>query len=759
MTKISSYVTDDLITGGDKWIGSDVSNSYRTKNFTPSKLASYFNDNQIINIGADLQYTYYTLEIGEGRPEGTLTFETERGATVNFSTITTFLLSKFTTKENDVSNYFNFVVGSKILLYKSLNVNSFGYYSVTSIDPYLLDGNFYKVTVSYISGNGFMQEDNDYMISVVDKSSGGGGSQNLQQVTDIGASTTNPITINATAELDALNINTTGSGNGLRSISQATAIYAQSDNTAFAGSGDYGMYITAATSGIIVTADTDNVAILNQGSSAEGLVINSGTSSTGNFIELNKNGVDKLTVNQAGELTANKFIKLGGTSSQILAADGSAITAGTNITISGGTISASGGGGGGVTSITATSPITSSGGTTPVISTSMATNKLIGRSTAGTGVMEEIAIGSGLTLLGGTLSNTATPTPTGYYGAFQDNTIQTAAAINTPYAMKFGINDLSNGITIASDGSNLTRITIANTGIYNIQFSAQFDRTNSGTDAVDIWLRKNGVDVHGSAGKIILTGGAASSAIIAAWNYVLDIVSGDYYQIMWSTPDTHVRILYEAAQTSPFAHPLIPSTILTVTQQSGIMAGTGITAINSLTGAAQTLTIGTTGTDFAINSSGSTHKFNLPTASASNRGALSSANWTTFNGKQDALGYTPYDATNPSGYQTAGQVQTIADAKVADAINDGTTTVAPSQNAVFDALALKANIASPTFTGTPSLTTTPTAGDIKTQSINGYLWTGTISGLSPATAYTLSLVAVSSVGLISSSATANGFTV
>jgi hypothetical protein len=179
--------------------------------------------------------------------------------------------------------------------------------------------------------------------------------------------------------------------------------------------------------------------------------------------------------------------------------------------------------------------------------------------------------------------------------------------------MRFGITDLSNGITIVSDGSNLTRITIANTGIYNIQFSVQFDRTNSGTDAVDIWLRKNGVDVPGSGGKIILTGGAAASAILAAWNYVLDIVAGDYYQLMWSTPDTHVRLLYEAAQTTPFAHPIIPSTILTVTQQSGIMSGTGITAINGLTSAAQTLTVGTnTGTTFSIISSGSTHTFNTP---------------------------------------------------------------------------------------------------------------------------------------------------
>ena len=249
-------------------------------------------------------------------------------------------------------------------------------------------------------------------------------------------------------------------------------------------------------------------------------------------------------------------------------------------------------------------------------------------------------------------TNTAA-TPLGYYGAFQDNTIQTATTINTPYAMKFGITDLSNGITIVSDGSNLTRITIANTGIYNIQFSAQFDRTNSGTDAVDIWLRKNGVDVPGSGGRIILTGGAAASETLAAWNYVLDIVAGDYYQLMWSTPDTHVRLLYEAAQTIPFVHPIIPSTILTVTQQSGIMSGTGITAINSLTGAAQTMVAGTSGTDFAVSSVGTTHTLNLPTASATNRGALSTADWTTFNGKLDSALTTGQIFLGVAGIATA----------------------------------------------------------------------------------------------------------
>jgi hypothetical protein len=226
------------------------------------------------------------------------------------------------------------------------------------------------------------------------------------------------------------------------------------------------------------------------------------------------------------------------------------------------------------------------------------------------------------------------PPASGYYGAFQDNNTQTAAANNVGYPMKLRINDLTNGITIT--GSDTSRITFANTGIYNLQFSSQFQNTDNAQQDITIWLRLNGTDVAGSAGYISIparkSAGAGNEGHgVYGWNYVLSVVAGQYYQIVWSTTNAaNVTMQFYTAGNPP---PSTASVIATVTQQAGILAGTGITAINSLTGSAQTMVTGTDSTDFKIVSIGTSHTFNLPTASATNRGALSSANWTTFNSK------------------------------------------------------------------------------------------------------------------------------
>jgi len=180
-------------------------------------------------------------------------------------------------------------------------------------------------------------------------------------------------------------------------------------------------------------------------------------------------------------------------------------------------------------------------------------------------------------------TNTAA-TPLGYYGAWQTDATQTAAASNVGYPMRFEIADITpNGISIVNNGSgDPTRITFANTGIYNIQFSSQFQNIDNTEHDVTIWLRLNGTDVTGSSGFVQVPKRRAAGVgneghVITGWNYVLSVVAGQYYELVWSTTDhTNVTMEFYAAGSPP---PSAASVIMTVTQQSGIMAGTGVTSV------------------------------------------------------------------------------------------------------------------------------------------------------------------------------------
>jgi hypothetical protein len=149
------------------------------------------------------------------------------------------------------------------------------------------------------------------------------------------------------------------------------------------------------------------------------------------------------------------------------------------------------------------------------------------------------------------------------YGSFYDTTTQTAAAINTAYAMTFNTTDLSFGVT---RGTPTSRIFVDRPNIYNIQFSTQLDKTAGGVGLVWIWLRKNGVNVPDSAGQIRIQGNNAET--LAAWNYVIQLNAGDYIELMWEVDDTSVQLLAEVATG---IHPSIPSVILTVTDNISSM--------------------------------------------------------------------------------------------------------------------------------------------------------------------------------------------
>ena len=155
------------------------------------------------------------------------------------------------------------------------------------------------------------------------------------------------------------------------------------------------------------------------------------------------------------------------------------------------------------------------------------------------------------------------------YGSFYSTTSFTPAVINTAYALTFNNtfkradgSDLTYGVYI---GTPTSRIYVDNTSTYNFQFSAQIHNTAGGTKRVYIWPRVNGINVDDSATEVTLTGGS-NDAIVAAWNFVLNLQTGDYFELVYSSSNLNVSIPYVAA-SSPV--PAIPSVILTVTSSVG----------------------------------------------------------------------------------------------------------------------------------------------------------------------------------------------
>jgi hypothetical protein len=136
------------------------------------------------------------------------------------------------------------------------------------------------------------------------------------------------------------------------------------------------------------------------------------------------------------------------------------------------------------------------------------------------------------------------------YGAFQDSTDQTAAAANTAYAMTLNTVDYANGVSVASN----SRITVADAGIWNLQWSGQFQNTDSQDHDVRVWLKINGTVVTGSTGFISIPSkhGSINGHALVGWNYFVSLNANSYVELWWETDNTAISIqAYPASGNYP----------------------------------------------------------------------------------------------------------------------------------------------------------------------------------------------------------------
>ena len=142
-----------------------------------------------------------------------------------------------------------------------------------------------------------------------------------------------------------------------------------------------------------------------------------------------------------------------------------------------------------------------------------------------------------------------------YYGSFYDTTTQTAAAINTAYAVTFDTTRDAFGVR---RGSTTSEITFDNPGAYLIQFRMQVERANAGSDFLTVWAQHNGVSVPDSATIVQVHNNTAEVA--AAWSFLLVVAAGDTFELMWAVDDVDV-VLQASAAVAPA--PAVPSVTLT----------------------------------------------------------------------------------------------------------------------------------------------------------------------------------------------------
>ena len=177
------------------------------------------------------------------------------------------------------------------------------------------------------------------------------------------------------------------------------------------------------------------------------------------------------------------------------------------------------------------------------------------------------------------------------YGSFYDYTQQWSGTLsptgsckvaNTPTAMRLGSTDATSTQYVYVDGPHNTQITFEKAGVYNFQWSGQFENNASptATHDVSVWLRQaqkgvtstSGNDIAGSTGLVSIPavhGGTPGHAIVG-WNYLINAKANDYVELWWTSSSTGVTLQTYATSASP-VYPSTASVVATVELVGGFL--------------------------------------------------------------------------------------------------------------------------------------------------------------------------------------------
>ncbi len=185
MGRISQYPLDTDVQGNDKWIGTSVNNANATKNFSVDTVIEYLNKSGAVDSQA-LRYTYQNVQGDDVRLASTISFATSLGDNVPFAGITEWVISAFSKQIKDVRTYYDSpLIGKTILITNAFNPSNWAIFRWDSVTVDVLDANFYTIGLTHIESTGELAVGQDYLIALLDASSGGGGSAIWGDITGV----------------------------------------------------------------------------------------------------------------------------------------------------------------------------------------------------------------------------------------------------------------------------------------------------------------------------------------------------------------------------------------------------------------------------------------------------------------------------------------------------------------------------------------------------------------------------------------------
>jgi hypothetical protein len=141
------------------------------------------------------------------------------------------------------------------------------------------------------------------------------------------------------------------------------------------------------------------------------------------------------------------------------------------------------------------------------------------------------------------------------YGSFLRTTTQTNTGGATGQAAIFDTTVASNNFSVVGG----TQITAAVAGTYTIVATYQVAKTDTGTDDINVWFKKNGTNVPNSAFNLTLVGNNAAQLATTPW--IITLAAGDQIEAWWYSADANAIMLGEPA-AAPY--PAIPSVNLVI---------------------------------------------------------------------------------------------------------------------------------------------------------------------------------------------------